>query len=101
MEHALIRYLRNRNDVSSVFDSRKYGPTPERPLVYYIHGDINLPESMVLTQKDYFDFVINTNKRDQQDKLPLLFRSNLKMSSLLFIGYTPEDLDFLTIFQGF
>jgi SIR2-like domain/TIR domain len=87
--------------IPSVFDDPKYEPTTERPLVYHVHGDIKHPESMVLTEKDYFDFVINTNKREEQDIYPPLLRTELGQCSLLFVGYTLEDLDFRTIFQGF
>lgn len=88
--------------VSSVFDDPQYKPTEDRPLVYHIHGDINTPQSMVLTEKDYFDFVINTNKREEErDMYPSLLRTELGNSSLLFIGYTLEDINFRAIFQGF
>jgi hypothetical protein len=87
--------------IPSVFDDPKHEPTPEKPMVYHIHGDINTPQSMVLTEKDYFDFVINTNNREEQDMYPSLIRTQLGQSSLLFVGYTLDDLDFRTIFQGF
>jgi hypothetical protein len=98
---ALVKYLKTAN-MSSVFDDGgQYKPTEERPLVYHILGDINAPRSMVLTEKDYFEFVINTNKKGEQDMLPPVLRSELVTSSLLFIGYTLEDINFRTIFQGF
>jgi hypothetical protein len=88
--------------VSSVFDKPQYKPTEEKPLVYHILGDINTPQSMVLTEKDYFDFVVNTNKREgDRDMYPPILRTELGSSSLLFIGYTLDDINFRTIFQGF
>ena len=96
----LISYVKTAN-VSSVFDDAQYKPSEERPLVYHIHGDMNTPESMVLTEREYFDYVINLNKRDEQDVLPAIIRKELATSSLLFVGYTLEDINFRTIFQGF
>jgi SIR2-like domain/TIR domain len=87
--------------VSSVFDDAQYKPTEERPLVYHIHGDIKNPRSMVLTEKDYFEFVIRTNKETEQDLLPSVIRTEIARSSLLFVGYSVDDIDFRTIFQGF
>jgi hypothetical protein len=93
-------------NIPSVFDDDQYKPTEERPLVYHIHGDINIPESMVLTERDYFEFVINANKFDSQRReertiFPPVVRSEIATSSLLFIGYTLEDINFRAIFQGF
>jgi len=88
-------------DIPSVFDDNQYKPTVERPLVYHIHGDIEIPESMVLTERDYFEFVINLNKGDEKDIIPALIRRELATSSLLFIGYSLEDINFRAIFQGF
>jgi hypothetical protein len=88
-------------NIPSVFDDNQYKPAEERPLVYHIHGDIETPESMVLTERDYFEFVINLNKGDEKDTIPALIRRELATSSLMFIGYSLEDINFRAIFQGF
>jgi len=69
-------------------------------LVYHLHGVIDEPQSMVLTEKDYFDFAINLNKNDEKISLPPVVRMALAKSSLLFIGYRLEDITFRVIFQG-
>ena len=56
---------------------------------------------MVLTERDYFEFVINLNKNDEKETLPSVIRTALATSSLLFVGYTLEDINFRAIFQGF
>ncbi|MGC1927949.1 MAG: TIR domain-containing protein [Candidatus Nitrosopolaris sp.] len=78
----------------------RYKPDKDKPLVFHLQGDINTPESMVLTEKDYFDFIINLNKEDEKELLPNIIRQELPLSSLLFIGYTLQDINFRTIFQG-
>ena len=56
---------------------------------------------MVLTERNYIDFVINLNKNDEKLTLPSTIRTALAAaSSLLFIGYSFEDLTFRVIFQG-
>ena len=47
----LINYVKTINS-PSVFENGQYKPTEERPLVYHINGDIAIPGSMVLTQKE-------------------------------------------------
>ena len=42
---------------NSAFNSN-YVPTESQPLVYHLHGGINEPASMVLTENDYVDFLI-------------------------------------------
>jgi SIR2-like domain len=44
---------------SSVFDNSEYRPTEYKPLVYHIHGTVDIPQSLVLTERDYIDFIIN------------------------------------------
>jgi hypothetical protein len=78
----------------------RYRPDKDKPLVFHLQGDINTPASMVLTEKDYFDFIINLNKEDEKELLPNVIRQELPLSSLLFIGYTLQDINFRTIFQG-
>jgi hypothetical protein len=87
--------------IPSVFDNEQYKPTKEKPLVYHINGDITLPGSMVLTERDYFEFVAYMNRNEDKDILPPNLRTGINQGSLLFIGYTPEDINFRAIFQGF
>jgi hypothetical protein len=61
----LIEYA-NENEINSKIyeDFTNYKPTSAEPLVYHLHGDIDHPLSMVLTEKDYSDFVIFLNRED-------------------------------------
>lgn len=79
---------------------RKYKPTESRPFVYDLHGYIDKPESMILTERDYFDFVIYLNKEKETDIHPSFIITELPRSSLLFIGYNIQDINFRSIFQG-
>jgi hypothetical protein len=96
----LVNFVETVNIVS-VFEDPRYKPTEERPLVYHINGDVETPESMVFAERDYFEFVINLNKGDEKDIMPAIIRRELATSSLLFIGYSLEDINFRAIFQGF
>lgn len=87
--------------IRSVFDEAGYSPSTEKPLVYHINGDVTLPGSMVLTERDYFEFVAYFNKNEDKDILPSVLRTQIPLSSLLFIGYNLEDINFRAIFQAF
>jgi hypothetical protein len=93
----LINFVEAYN-IPSVFDDTRYRPTIERPLVYHIHGDIETPESMVLTERDYSDFIINLNR---EEILPGIIRRDLATSSLMYVGYSRDDVIFRTLSQGF
>jgi hypothetical protein len=96
-KHPVTESCRWNDKLSDPFTrNAKYKPDKDKPLVFHLQGDINLPKSMVLTEKDYFDFIINLDEK----MLPSIIRQELPWSSLLFIGYTLQDINFRTIFQG-
>lgn len=82
----------------SIFDIYKdYMPTPANPLVFHLHGHHKMPESLVLTEDDYLDFLINISK--DENLLPLCIRKAMTSSSLLFLGYKIADWDFRVLFR--
>ena len=94
------RWNKDLLSIPSIFDKDStYEPTVSRPLVYHLLGDINEPESMVLTERDYFDFVINLNKQDEKTTVPSIIRRELPTSSLLFVGYSLQDTIFRLYFK--
>lgn len=85
---------------NSIFDMPGYKPTEHNPLVYHLHGHVDIPQSMVLTETDYLDFVINLYKEGEKAVLPRIIRTALAATSLLFVGYSLEDINFRIIFRG-
>jgi hypothetical protein len=83
---------------NSLFLDSDYKPTESRPLVYHLHGSIDVPQSIVLTERDYIYFLINLSKDERL--LPTAIRKALASTSLLFIGYSLGDINFRVIFQG-
>ena len=95
---SLQDYVRSMK-IPSVFDKgSRYNVNPSTPLVYHLYGDFTIPQSMVLTTKDYFDFITNLSREDEKLLLPSVIRRSLVTSSLLFIGYKMEDIKFNSIF---
>ena len=82
----------------SIFDDAGYQPDSQNPVVFHLHGLDKVPESLVLTDDDYLDFLINISK--EQNLLPHLIQRAMAGSSLLFIGYSLEDWTFRVLFRG-
>jgi len=78
--------------------TESYRPTESEPLVYHLHGDLAIHQSMVLTESDYIDFVVNLNS--ESGVLPSIIKQALVSTSLLFIGYSLLDINFRIIFRG-
>jgi len=82
----------------SVFDAPGgFEPTAERPLVYHLHGMLDRPESLVLTEDDYVDFLVNLA---DPDVVPPRIREALSDTMLLFIGYRLADWNFRVLYRG-
>jgi len=79
------------------FDS-DFTPNPHFPLVFHLHGCCEPWQSMVLTERDYIDFLINLSR--DKDMLPPCIVEALAGTSLLFIGYSLDDWTLRVIFRG-
>jgi len=85
--------------VESIFDREPdYFPSPERPLVYHLFGRIDEPDSIVLTEDDYFDFLIGVTSN--KDLIPSSVRRALADTALLFLGFQMDDWDFRVLFRS-
>jgi hypothetical protein len=82
----------------SPFADSGYTPTPANPLVYHLHGRLDLPESLVLTEDDYLDFLVAVAR--DPGILPHHIQRALAGTSLLFVGYRLADWDFRVIHRG-
>ncbi|MEV4020667.1 SIR2 family protein [Nonomuraea angiospora] len=74
-------------------------PRPERPLIYHLHGTLADPASMVLTEDDYIEFLINLGGAGYRE-LPPVIRRALTTKSLLFIGYSLQDWMFRALLRS-
>ena len=95
----LCRWNSLVRDQPSVFDP---GSGTEvsvaNPVVFHLHGHDEVPESLVLTEDDYLDFLVNVS-RDPQI-IPRRIEKALASTSLLFIGYRLADWSFRVLFRG-
>lgn len=75
-----------------------YRPTPERPLVYHLFGRLDNPDSLVLTEDDYFDYLIGVTSN--KDLIPAAVRRALADTALLFLGFQLDDWNFRVLFRS-
>ncbi len=84
----------------SIWDENPgYRPTSSTPVVYHLHGMDELPQSLVLTEDDYLDYLVTIADR-REELLPDFVQEAITGSSLLFMGYKLADVTFQVIFRG-
>ncbi len=86
----------------SVYDEEPgYVPSIERPLVYHLFGHLSVPDSMVLTEDDYFEFLMGftANKKRTPPVIPPAILRALTDSALLILGFALDDWAFRALFR--
>jgi hypothetical protein len=87
------------DDSDSVFRrDPDFRPTVDRPLVYYLLGRLDDPRSLVLTEDDYFDYLIGLTRNNEL--VPGVVRRALVDTALLFLGFRLDDWDFRILFRS-
>jgi hypothetical protein len=74
-------------------------PTPERPLLFKIHGDLDHRESIVITDEDYIGFVQRMSEKEQTHPVPETVRYRMRKWPLLFVGYSLRDYNLRLLFR--
>jgi hypothetical protein len=67
-----------------------FEPTPAQPLVFHLYGHVRVPDSLVLTEDDYLDFLVAASRENRL--LPSSVRRAVATSSLVLIGYGFSDV---------
>jgi hypothetical protein len=80
--------------------SRALSQTAEKKtsLVFHLHGFEALPKSLVLTEDDYIDFMVNTAQ--DRELIPPIVQDAMTDNSLLFLGYSLADWNFRVLFRS-
>ena len=75
-----------------------YDPSPEHPLVFHLFGRWDEPLSLVLTEDNYFKFLIGVTQK--RKLIPARVREMLSDSGLLFLGFQIEDWNFRVLYHS-
>lgn len=79
-----------------------FTPSVAEPLVYHMFGLEAYPESVVLSEDDYLDFLTAIAKDTSPTRpiVPLYLRQAITQSTLILMGYRLRDADFRVVFRG-
>jgi hypothetical protein len=95
----LCRWNRFLTELPSIFDAdADYDPSPDRPLVFHLFGRLGVPDSLVITEDDYFDYLIGVTSN--KDLIPGVVRRALADSALLFLGFGLDDWTLRVLFRS-
>ena len=84
---------------AETLDSPLTTPDPRRPFISKIHGDIRQPESLVITDEDYIQFVLRMSQKGPYDPVPITFRYYFLKWPTLFVGYSLTDYNLRLLFK--
>jgi SIR2-like domain len=80
----------------SAFDSG-FEPNVANPVVFHFYGRAAVQESLVLTEDDYLEFLVETSK--EAKRIPPRIQEAFTKTSLLFLGYRLTDLEFRVLLR--
>ena len=95
----LCRWNEDLAQLPSIYDQEPdYRPDEKRPLVYHLFGRLCEPDSLILTEDDYFDYLIGVTSN--KDLIPGVVRRALADTALLFLGFQMDDWNFRVFFRS-
>jgi len=97
-EQEICRWNEKISNYSSIFDREPdFTPSSARPVVFHFHGHTGILDSMVITEDDYLDFLINIGRDPTVLKR---VEQAFTETSLLFLGYRLADWNFRVVFRS-
>jgi hypothetical protein len=92
-----ITPLQHEHEPLDTFD-----PSPQKPVVYHLYGLDRYPLTMVLSEDDFFDFLVEVtvDRGTNRSIIPTYLQSALAVSWQMLLGYRLPDWDFRTLFRG-
>jgi len=99
---AVIRWRKDLRDLIGPCDDQAYGQEPGRPLVCHLFGLEEYSNSLVLTEDDYLDFVVDVNLGrgdESRDSVPAQVRRALSRD-LLVLGFSLNSWAFRALYAG-
>lgn len=97
----LCRWRQELESIDTTIDAT-YRPNPTEPLVYHLHGVDAYPDSLLLTEDDYLQFLVNICQgagNNAADRIHGLVRKAL-FDDLVLLGYSLASWPFRTLYAG-
>jgi hypothetical protein len=96
VQSEMCRWNKSISDAPSIL-SEGFSPTVANPVVFHFHGSTDNLDSLVLTEDDYFEFLMNVSKDPKL--IPSRIEKAMTGSSLLLLGFRLSDWDFRVMFH--
>jgi hypothetical protein len=74
--------------------------TKEEPFVFKMHGDLDAPASIVITDEDYIRFIQRMTDKGAFHPIPETVRYYMNRWQTLFIGYSLRDYNLRLLFRA-
>lgn len=88
----------NKYTLKQYKQAQEFEPDPEHPLVFHMFGRLAEPDSMVITEDDYFDFLLGYSRN--AELIPGPVTAAITDAALLFLGFQVEDWGFRMLFRS-
>jgi hypothetical protein len=74
--------------------------TRAQPLVYHLFGTLDERDSLVLTEDDFFDYLIHVVKDTSNTAIPNLVREAWSQNALMLLGFDLDDWTFRVLYRA-
>lgn len=92
----LCKWVKSLEDTSPLAE-QGFQPNVANPSVFHLYGYMQTQQSMVMSEDDYFQFLINVSK--DPELIPKRIQQAITGTSLMLLGYSLEDWDFRILFH--
>jgi hypothetical protein len=92
----LCKWVKSLDDVSPLAEEG-FQPNVANPSVFHLYGYTKTQQSMIISEDDYFQFLINVSK--DPELIPKRIQQAITGTSLMLLGYSLEDWDFRILFH--
>ena len=97
----LCRWRKELDSIDPAID-KSYRPSAREPLVYHLHGLDAYPDSLVLTEDDHLEFLVNVCQgqgNESADRVHGLVRKAL-FDDLILLGFSLSGWPFRVLYNG-
>ncbi|HSE16777.1 MAG TPA: SIR2 family protein [Pyrinomonadaceae bacterium] len=92
----LCKWVKSIEDTSPLAE-QDFKPNVANPCVFHLYGYTQTQQSMIISEDDYFQFLINVSK--DHTLIPKRIEQAITGTSLMLLGYSLEDWDFRILFH--
>ena len=92
----LCKWVKGLDDISPLAEEG-FQPNVANPSVFHLYGYMKTQQSMVMSEDDYFQFLISVSK--DPELIPKRIQQAITGTSLMLLGYSLEDWDFRILFH--